>query len=70
MTRTRFAGYIEIPEWVVSVRKGHHEGLISFETHELNQNALRTGPGRQHVRILMPTSRHGALSAVMTATRL
>lgn len=29
-----YAGYVEAPAWDVSVRKGEHEGLISFETHE------------------------------------
>lgn len=29
-----YAGYVEAPKWGVSVRKGYHEGLISFETHQ------------------------------------
>ncbi len=29
-----YAGYVEAPAWGVSVRKGEHDGLISFETHE------------------------------------
>ena len=29
-----YAGYVEAPKWGISVRKGKHEGLISFETHQ------------------------------------
>ena len=29
-----YAGYVEAPKWGVSARKGHHEGLIDFETHQ------------------------------------
>ncbi|MEM1235124.1 MAG: recombinase family protein [Pseudomonadota bacterium] len=29
-----YAGYVEAPKWEVSLRKGVHEPLISFETHE------------------------------------
>ena len=29
-----YAGYVEAPKWDVSLRKGQHEGLISFETHQ------------------------------------
>lgn len=34
LTRPTYAGYIEAPNWGVSLRKGQHEGLISFETFE------------------------------------
>ncbi|GLO70465.1 hypothetical protein MACH17_19820 [Phaeobacter inhibens] len=43
MTRMHFAGYIEIPEWDVSLRKGHHEGLISLETYEAIQQRIKDG---------------------------
>ncbi|MEM6974374.1 MAG: zinc ribbon domain-containing protein [Pseudomonadota bacterium] len=29
-----YAGYVEAPKWDVSLRKGVHDPLISFETHE------------------------------------
>ena len=29
-----YAGYVEAPKWDISLRKGKHEGLISFETHQ------------------------------------
>ncbi|MCD1628105.1 recombinase family protein [Seohaeicola saemankumensis] len=29
-----YAGYVEAPKWGVSVRKGQHDALISFETHQ------------------------------------
>jgi len=35
-----YAGYVEAPKWGVSVRKGHHEGLIDFETHKQIQDVL------------------------------
>ncbi len=46
MTVTRFlkkvvyAGYVEAPKWDVSLRKGKHEGLISFETFQRIQDNL------------------------------
>ena len=40
MRRPHYAGYIEIPEWGVPLRKGHHEGLISFETWNAIQTRL------------------------------
>ncbi|MEP3847439.1 MAG: recombinase family protein [Paracoccaceae bacterium] len=35
-----YAGYVEAPKWGVSVRKGQHEGLISFETFQRIQDNL------------------------------
>lgn len=32
---------IERPNWNVSLRKGHHEGLISFETYLKVQERMR-----------------------------
>jgi site-specific DNA recombinase len=57
MTRMHFAGYIEIPEWDVSLRKGHHEGLISLETHELIQQRIKDGaraPARKDINADFP----------------
>jgi site-specific DNA recombinase len=34
LTRPVYAGYIAAPNWDVSLRKGHHEGLMSLETFE------------------------------------
>ncbi|WP_432444769.1 recombinase family protein [Rhizobium leguminosarum] len=39
-----YAGYIEMPAWGVSPRKGHHEPLISLETFELIQKRLNGNP--------------------------
>jgi DNA invertase Pin-like site-specific DNA recombinase len=44
LTRTLYAGYVEAPTWGVSLRKGNHDPLVSFETHvkireRLNGNA-------------------------------
>ena len=41
LTRPIYAGYIEAPNWDVSLRKGHHEGLISFETFQKIQSRLK-----------------------------
>ncbi|AVO38789.2 hypothetical protein C6Y53_14525 [Pukyongiella litopenaei] len=35
-----YAGYVEAPKWDVSLRKGQHEGLISFETYQQIQDNL------------------------------
>ena len=35
-----YAGYVEAPKWGVGKRKGQHEGLISFETHQKIQDVL------------------------------
>ncbi len=34
LERPLYAGLVEAPKWGVSLRKGHHEPLISFATHE------------------------------------
>lgn len=34
------SGYVEADRWCFSVRKGHHEGLISFRTHQQIQDRL------------------------------
>jgi len=43
LRRPHYAGYIEIPEWGVSLRKGHHEGLISLATFEKIQARIKEG---------------------------
>ena len=40
LTRTVYAGYVEAPKWGVSLRKGHHAPLISFETFQKIQDRL------------------------------
>ncbi|MDD9911199.1 MAG: recombinase family protein [Ahrensia sp.] len=52
LTRPIYAGYVEAPKWNVSLRKGHHEGLISFETFEKIQERLKAGayaPARKDI---------------------
>lgn len=41
--RPGYAGYVEAKEWNVSLRKGLHEGLVSFETFQKIQRNLETG---------------------------
>lgn len=40
LTKPIYAGYVEAPQWDVPLRKGRHEGLISFETFEKIQRRL------------------------------
>ena len=40
LQRPVYAGYVEAPDWGVSLRKGHHEPLISFSTFERVQAVL------------------------------
>ena len=52
LTRVLYAGYVEVPNWNISARKGHHEGLISFETFEKIQFRLKAGakaPARKDI---------------------
>ncbi len=43
LTKPLYAGYVENPDWGVELRKGKHEGLISFETFERIQKRLKEG---------------------------
>jgi len=57
LTRPVYAGYLEVPNWNVSLRKGQHEGLISFETFQKIQNRLSTGakaPARKNISADFP----------------
>jgi site-specific DNA recombinase len=40
LTNPVYAGYVESKMWGVSLRKGHHEGVISLETFQRNQDRL------------------------------
>lgn len=40
LTRPVYTGYVEAPKWGVSLRKGHHEALISFETFQKIQGRI------------------------------
>ncbi len=40
LTRPVYAGYVEAPSWGVSLRKGQHESLISFETFQKIQDRI------------------------------
>ncbi|MCC7253615.1 recombinase family protein [Hyphomicrobium sp.] len=43
LSRPHYAGYIEVPHWGVSLRKGHHEGLIDLQTFERIQQRIKGG---------------------------
>ena len=40
-----YAGYVEAPNWKVSLRQGHHEPLISYETFRKIQDCLEGKAG-------------------------
>ncbi|MEJ8472877.1 recombinase family protein [Roseibium algae] len=43
LKQSLYAGFIEVPNWNVSLRKGHHEPLISFDTFTRIQKNLDAG---------------------------
>jgi site-specific DNA recombinase len=49
LTRLVYAGYVEAPNWGISLRKGHHEPLISFEAFQTIRDRL-TGHARAPAR--------------------
>ena len=51
LTRHVYAGYIQLPKWGISLRKGKHEGLISLETFETIQERLNGKP-------MVPINKH------------
>jgi site-specific DNA recombinase len=44
LTRVLYAGYLDKPDWGISLVKGHHEALISFETYQKVQERLNGKP--------------------------
>ena len=57
MTRPVYAGYVEAATWGISLRKGHHEGLISFATYQRIQERLTEGakaPARKDLNADFP----------------
>ena len=57
LTRSVYAGYVEAPAWGVSLRKGHHQPLISIETYQRIQERLRgnaRAPSRQELILDFP----------------
>ena len=57
LRRTIYTGYIEYEKWGISLRKGHHEPLISLDTYEKNQLRLKGGskvPARKDISVDFP----------------
>ena len=57
LRRPVYAGYVEAAKWDVSLRKGHHEGIISFEAHEqilLNLEGGARPAARKDINIDFP----------------
>ncbi|MBL1419271.1 MAG: recombinase family protein [Alphaproteobacteria bacterium] len=42
LTQPLYAGYIEVPNWGISLREAKHDGLIDFETFEKIQNRINS----------------------------
>ena len=52
LTQPLYAGYLEAPNWNISLRKAQHEGLITLETFEKIQHRLKEGakaPARKDI---------------------
>lgn len=57
LTRSVYAGFVEAPNWGVTLRKGHHEPLISAETYRKIQRRLTEGaraPARKDLNVDFP----------------
>ncbi len=57
LTRPVYAGLVAAPNWGISVRKGHHEPLISYETFRKIQDRLAGNaktPARKDINIDFP----------------
>lgn len=57
LTNPVYAGYVQAPTWGVSLRKGHHEGLITFQTFQKIQDRLKSGamaPARKDINLDFP----------------
>ena len=57
LTQSLYAGYLEVPRWNVSLRKGQHEGLISLEAFEVIQDRLSgkaRAPSRKDINADFP----------------
>ena len=57
LTQVLYAGYIEYQNWGISLRKGQHEGLISYETFQRIQKRLKErayAPARKNINADFP----------------
>ena len=57
LTRALYAGYIEVPTWGISLRKGRHEGLIDLATWNRIQERLQgkaKAPARADINAKFP----------------
>ncbi len=57
LTRVTYAGYIEVPKWDIPLREGHHEGIITLQTHQKILNRLKSGarvPARKNINADFP----------------
>ncbi len=57
LTRHIYSGYIEYPAWNISLRQGHHEGLVSLEDFERIQQRIKEGsrvPARKDINTEFP----------------
>lgn len=57
LNRVIYAGYMEVPNWDISLRKAQHEGLISLEAFQQIQRRLKGGskvPARTDINADFP----------------
>jgi len=61
LSQCAYAGYVEAPNWGVSLRAGQHEGLISFQTYQRIQerlNGIGRAPYRKSLNVDFPLRGH------------
>ena len=57
LTRVLYAGFVEKPEWDVSLRQGRHKGLITLEEYERIQKRIQSAaraPARKDINAAFP----------------
>jgi len=57
LTNVVYAGCIEVPNWGITLRKGHHAGLISLETFKKIEERLKEraqAPARKNINLDFP----------------
>jgi hypothetical protein len=61
VTRVLYAGYIEVPNRNVPLRKGHHEGLITCETYSRFRSGCTVIAAHRSAPTSTPTFRYADL---------
>lgn len=57
LERVIYSGYVEAPKWGITIREGHHEGLITLATHQKIQDRIdgsKKAPARKDLNADFP----------------